>query len=112
MPIFQVLWCREIMFAKKGVSGMYCLKCGNETLDEKIFCEDCLLLAQRYPIKPGTPIQLPRHDQQKKNLSQKRTIGPEEQVEALRKALRRTRVLLFLMAIALAMALGIVFNII
>ena len=91
---------------------MYCLKCGNETLDEKIFCEDCLLLAQRYPIKPGTPIQLPRRDQQKKNLSQKRTTGPEEQVDALKKVLFRTRVLLLLVTVALAMALGIVFNII
>ena len=91
---------------------MYCLKCGNETLDEKIFCEDCLLLAQRYPIKPGTPIQLPRQDQPKKNLSQKRSISPEEQIDALRKALFRTRVLLFLMTVALALALSIVFNII
>ena len=91
---------------------MYCLKCGNETQDEKIFCEDCLLLAQRYPIKPGTPIQLPRHDQPKKNPSQKRTISPEEQVDALRKTLFRTRVLLFLVTVALAAALGIAFNII
>ena len=91
---------------------MYCLKCGNETQDEKIFCEDCLLLAQRYPIKPGTPIQLPRHNQQKRTVSQKRTISPEEQVDALKKALFRTRLLLFLVTVALAMALGIVFNII
>ena len=91
---------------------MYCLKCGNETQGEKIFCEDCLLLAQRYPIKPGTPIQLPRQDQPKKNLSQKRTTSTEEQVDALRKTLFYTRVLLFLMTVALAMALGIAFNII
>lgn len=91
---------------------MYCLKCGKETLEEKIFCEDCLLLAQRYPVKPGTPVQLPRQDPTKKNTPQKRTLSPEEQVDILKKALFRSRLLLFMTAVALSLALGIVFNII
>ena len=91
---------------------MYCLKCGRETQDDKIFCEECLQLAQIYPVKPGTPVQIPRQDSAKKPTVQKRTISPEEQIENLRKRLRRTGILLFAVTVALALSLGIVFNII
>ena len=38
---------------------MNCLKCGNETSNHQIFCDGCLEIMQRYPIKPGTAIHLP-----------------------------------------------------
>ena len=93
---------------------MYCLKCGNETLDEKIFCEECLVQAQMYPVKPGTSIQLPKPETYapKKNASAKRPISPEEQVDDLKKTIRRLGILLFLTAAALALCLGIILNII
>lgn len=91
---------------------MYCLKCGNETLEEKIFCEECLQQAEMYPVKPGTAVQLPRRDSAKKSAPVKRSPSPEEQVEALRRAVRRLRLLLFLSAAALALTLGLLFNII
>lgn len=37
---------------------MTCLKCGRET--EQTFCEECLRVMDKYPIKPGTIVQLPR----------------------------------------------------
>lgn len=91
---------------------MYCLKCGNETLEEKIFCEECLQVAQIYPVKPGTPIQLPRQDTVKKTSAQKRTISAEEQVESLKKTVRRMGFLLFLMTVALGISLATIFNLV
>ena len=93
---------------------MYCLKCGNETLEDKIFCEECLVQAQMYPVKPGTPIHLPKPETYapKKTAGAKRPISPEEQVDDLKKTIRRLGFLLFLTTAALALCLGIIFNII
>ena len=39
---------------------MYCLKCGREIEDQQVYCSGCLEIMERYPIKPGTPVQLPK----------------------------------------------------
>ena len=38
---------------------MYCLRCGKETADNKVFCKSCLSSMDDYPVKPGQPIVLP-----------------------------------------------------
>ena len=93
---------------------MYCLKCGSETAEDKIFCEDCLVKAQMYPVKPGTPVQLPKPEAfaPKRSAAAKRPISLEEQIEDLKKSVRRLRILLFLTTMGLALCLGIIFNII
>ena len=61
---------------------MYCLRCGRDTGNEEVFCQDCQNLMEKYPIKPGTAIQLPRRDtyaaQKKQN--RRRSLSLEEQV--------------------------------
>lgn len=89
---------------------MNCLKCGKKTVDEHVFCGECLAVMERYPVKPGTPVHLPRHafvPANKKPAPRKRTISQEEQIEKLRKRLRRSRLagLLLLMALCLAAVL-------
>ncbi len=37
-----------------------CLKCGKETRASAVFCAACLEDMQRYPVKPGTVVHLPR----------------------------------------------------
>lgn len=37
---------------------MTCLKCGRES--EQTFCEECRAVMDKYPIKPGTIVQLPK----------------------------------------------------
>lgn len=69
---------------------MYCLKCGKETEAEKIFCETCLESMEQYPVKPGTPIHLPKRDTtdvSKKVNRAKRTTTAEEQVIYLKKVI-------------------------
>lgn len=39
---------------------MQCLKCGKKAAGKQVFCEECLAVMQKYPVKPGIPIQLPQ----------------------------------------------------
>ena len=42
---------------------MSCMRCGKDTEDMQVFCAECLADMERYPVKPGTPIQLPVREQ-------------------------------------------------
>ena len=39
---------------------MYCMKCGREIEDGQAFCGDCLAVMEKYPVKPGTAVILPK----------------------------------------------------
>ena len=69
---------------------MYCLKCGTDTKNDGVFCEDCLAVMKRFPVKPGSPIQLYARPEsaQKKAPSRKKQLSPEEQVMRLRQFVR------------------------
>ena len=71
---------------------MNCMKCGRDISTEQVFCPECLTEMARYPVKPGTPVNLPVHpkdpDPRKKPVKAKRTLTPEEQVPRLRSSLR------------------------
>lgn len=75
---------------------MYCLRCGNETSDDHVFCDACLETMEQYPIKPGTPIKLPRKNAAPavKKQSRKKAITPEEQVIRLKVVIRTLLALL------------------
>ena len=86
---------------------MYCLKCGNETQSEKVFCPACLDAMEQYPVKPGTAIQLPRHEDaasQKKPSHTKRSVSAEEQLASLKRTIRLMALLLLACTAALAAA--------
>lgn len=38
---------------------MACLKCGKETENAQVFCQECLQVMANYPVKPGTKLLLP-----------------------------------------------------
>lgn len=38
---------------------MACMKCGREIPPTQVFCDECLKEMEKYPVKPGTPINLP-----------------------------------------------------
>ena len=40
-------------------NSMNCMKCGREITLGQVFCKDCLVDMENFPIKPGTPVQLP-----------------------------------------------------
>lgn len=74
----------------KEYGDMYCLRCGNETTNEQVFCEKCLSNMERYPVKPGTPIKIPHRNTVTavKKQGRRKALTPEEQVIRLKVHLR------------------------
>ena len=66
---------------------MYCMKCGREMDSEQAFCEECLLDMEKYPVKPGTAVQLPirKNTPAARKPIKRRTVSPEEQIIRLKK---------------------------
>lgn len=83
---------------------MNCMKCGRETAAEQIFCQECLLDMEKYPVKPGTTVQLPKQREAstpRKN-SKRRNLSTEEQLKWLKRRVRILTVLLFLALVLIA----------
>ena len=80
----------------KGYVVMYCLRCGNETSNEEVFCEKCLNIMEQYPVKPGTPIKIPHRSTTAtvKKQARKKGLTPEEQNIRLKVHLRTLLALL------------------
>ena len=71
---------------------MNCIKCGKECKSKHIFCDECCEEMKNYPVKPGTPINLPSRlpiAAEKKKAAKKRRISrPEDVISRLRSANR------------------------
>jgi hypothetical protein len=80
---------------------MHCIKCGKETKGSDVFCQDCLLIMQTQPVKPGTAVHIPVRPASKK-ASRKKVLSPEEQVNKLRKQLRKLSWVFLALILALA----------
>lgn len=86
---------------------MNCLKCGRETPAEQVFCEECLLEMEKYPVKPGTVVLLPRGRDtvSTKKIIKRRVLSTEEQLKAARKRIKALSVaFLVMLLLALLMA--------
>lgn len=83
---------------------MACMKCGRETAADQIFCQDCLLDMERYPVKPGTAVLLPIHRESSaiRKSAQRRTPSAEDQVKWLKKRVRLLTILLLLCVVLIA----------
>ena len=66
---------------------MNCLKCGRETEDGQVFCKECLAIMEKYPVKPGTAVLLPKRTPAPtvKKVRWKPAPSLEEQVTKLRR---------------------------
>ncbi len=81
---------------------MYCLKCGRDIEGQQVYCNGCLEMMDRYPIKPGTPVHLPKRNPivASKKQGRRNTPSLEDQLRRLR---RMVTTLIFLL---LAVSLG------
>ncbi len=80
---------------------MNCMKCGRELETEQVFCEECLLDMEKYPVPPGATVHLPprrRETSGVRKQPRRRKLTPEEKVPILQKRIR-------ILATALAIAL-------
>lgn len=69
---------------------MNCLKCGRETKSSKVFCDACLEVMARYPVKTDTAVQLPHRRSERSSAPKKRPPSTEE---LLAQARRQNRIL-------------------
>ena len=82
---------------------MQCIKCGRDTEPDQVFCGSCRETMAKYPVRPGVVVQLPRRKEAvvKKQISRRRaSLSAEEQVQLLRRAVRRLALLSVLLLAA------------
>lgn len=93
---------------------MNCLKCGREIPDGSVFCSGCLEDMKKYPVKPGTPIQLPLHTSappvKKKTARDTVFDKPEDAVRHLRSANRWLTVALVAAVVAFALTAALLLH--
>ena len=91
---------------------MQCMKCGREIAAGRVFCESCLTDMEKYPVKPGTPVQLPSRKVAApvKKQPARRRPSPEEQLVKVKKRFRVVSVVLALLVALLAGALYLAVN--
>ena len=86
---------------------MNCMKCGRETRGEDVFCQDCLIEMQKYPVQPGTVVLLPRRkDSSSKKAAKRHTPPPDELIANL----RRQKLTLLVLLIACVIAIVLMFK--
>lgn len=98
----------NMVSVKIGGIAMNCMKCGRDLEPGQVFCVECRAEMEKYPVKPGTVVQLPRRREESsvKKLTRRRTpLTPEEQVKALRKMVRGLIGLIFVLVALLAVLL-------
>ena len=86
---------------------MFCMKCGREAQESQAFCKDCLEIMAKYPVKPGTSIQLPRRNEEeapKKPSRKKHRISQEEIVARQKLHIRRLTATVAILSAALLLA--------
>ena len=67
---------------------MRCLKCGRES--EETFCRICQEEMEKYPVKPGTIVLLPKErTEEKKPAPRKPQVPPEAVIRGQRRTIRR-----------------------
>jgi len=79
------------------------MKCGRETAAEQVFCQDCLLEMQKYPVKPGTAVMLPKHREPSaiRKPPKRRAPSMEDQLKSLRKRVHLLTALLLVAVVAI-----------
>ena len=88
---------------------MNCMKCGREIGENQVFCDHCLEIMAKYPVKPGIAVQLPSKKStpvlKKVHPRRRQAVPPEEQVKVLKKRLRRMVMIWLLTLVLLAATL-------
>lgn len=81
---------------------MHCLKCGRETDEGQVFCQECLLDMGKHPVDPNEVVLLPQRPAAPaaKKPARRRTITPEERIIHLKRRIRLLTVLLLLVTLA------------
>ncbi len=88
---------------------MNCIKCGRETTLEQVFCDNCQAEMEKYPVRPGTVVQLPNRKESapRRSAPPKRRSAPlEDQVRILKTQVRNLTIGFFIAAMLAALLAG------
>ena len=75
---------------------MNCLRCGRETQDDHVFCESCRQEMEKYPVRPGTAVMLPRKREEAVIKKTKRHVHPQVPLEEQVRKLKKQRMWVFI----------------
>jgi len=87
-----------------------CMKCGTEIEDGQVFCQNCLEDMKRYPVNPGTRIQLPKHpapEAVKKPVPKKRSLTAAQKLNRLRQVVKWLAIALVATLLLLGFAISL-----
>lgn len=84
---------------------MNCLRCGRETQDDHVFCEGCREEMEKYPVRPGTAVMLPRRREEPVAKKSRRHVHAVPTMEEQVHRLKHQRFWLGLISIVLAASL-------
>lgn len=89
---------------------MNCLKCGKEIEEKQVFCEDCLEVMEKFPVKPDAKLFLPKQTTStpvKKSAPRKKVLSPEERILRLKKAIHILCIILVVTISALVLSIAL-----
>lgn len=89
---------------------MNCLKCGKETADPHVFCDDCQADMESSPVKPGTPVHLPHRAEPQERKSRHRTPSSREVLNSLRRMVRWLTATVAILTVIICLLAGILFR--
>lgn len=87
---------------------MSCLKCGRETAQGNVFCEECLEHMAAHPVKPGIRITIPQRPKSEPVHVVPKVQTPEEIIERLRRRIRVMMIVILVLVIGLCTSAGII----
>lgn len=93
-----------------GGVAVNCMKCGRETKEDAVFCEECLEHMERYPVPDHTLVYVPSEKDRaaaKKHTTTHTVVSAEDQVKRFKREADWLRLMVILFAL-LSMFLGIV----
>ena len=73
---------------------MNCIKCGVQTQEPQVFCDNCLADMEKYPVRPDITVTLPQRNEapaNKKKSRKQKSVSAEEQLRRTKSNLRLTR---------------------
>ena len=87
---------------------MGCMKCGQETVGQNVFCEQCLAVMKKYPVRPDAVVMLPRRREPSivKKTPKRHIPTPEEQLKVLHKRLNILSVILLICIAAILLMIN------
>ena len=100
-------------YSFKEVLGLGCMKCGKKLGASQVFCDECLKMMEKRPVKPGTVVKLPNRPAaptaKKRHHHRRYWWDAEDEIDTLRSKLRWITFALIVAIVGFLIAVSVVF---